>query len=335
MQEYMDKMPGSPSNSLPSSRNNSIRAGVAFTGMDSSPSAMVGKGPVFARMMQEYGQTCFTGAVAKKYLTFAGIPEKDQTELWNNAALLLEHKDAVAAAVLQWAKEHEATMFTHAFQPLSAEGVRAGSTGQVHTPTPRSAHAHHGPVCFCCRRCCWYASPTAAAGMRLRRRCWCGSAALSANPHYAGRSALRQVHNAMFRPGKDGPYWCFTGEQLIQGETDGSSFQNGGLRATHTAGAYTVIDPSSPIYIRDDTVYIPTVLSAFSGEALDEKLPLLRSMAAIDREGRRLLKHLGHTSARRVFPNIGLEQVTWPPTIPTAHAHSHSPQPTAHRPTLC
>ena len=93
-----------------------------------------------------------------------------------------------------------------------------------------------------------------------------------------------------------------------QGETDGSSFQNGGLRATHTAAAYTVIDPSSPIVLRDDTIYIPTVLAAFTGEALDEKMPLLRAMAAVDREGRRLLKHLGHTSAGKVFPNIGLEQ---------------------------
>ena len=54
-----------------------------------------------------------------------------------------------------------------------------------------------------------------------------------------------------------------------QGETDGSSFQNGGLRATHTAAAYTVIDPSSPIVLRDDTIYIPTVLAAFTGEALE------------------------------------------------------------------
>jgi len=249
IQEFMDKMPGSPATSLPSSRNNSVRAGQSFDTIAEDKPGVISKGPVFARRMDEYGQRCFAGSVAKKYLTFAGVPPEIHSKIWYDAELFVEHKDQIAAAVLQWAKEHEATMFTHQFQPLGSEGVRAGSTGQV--------------------------------------------------------------HNAMFRPetgNKGGTYWCFSGDQLIQGETDGSSFQNGGLRATHTAGAYTVIDPSSPIYVRDDTVYIPTVLSAFTGQALDEKLPLLRAIAAVDREGRRLLKHLGHTSASRVFPNIGLEQ---------------------------
>jgi len=116
-----------------------------------------------------------------------------------------------------------------------------------------------------------------------------------------------QVHNAMFRPSKNGIDWCFSGEQLIQGETDGSSYNNGGLRGTHFAAAYTVIDPSSPMFIRDDTVYIPTVFVAFTGEALDEKTPLLRSMQAVSREGVSLLGHLGH-KCEKVFPNIGLEQ---------------------------
>jgi len=248
-QEFMDRMPGSPANSLPNSRNNSLRAGAAF--FAAIPEVSSGQdtkklGPKFAREMHQYGENCFTGAVAKKYLLDAGIPADKVEAVFEDAALLGEYKDQIASAVLAWAKEREATMFTHAFQPLGSEGVRAGSTGQV--------------------------------------------------------------HNAMFRPGKDGPYWCFSGDDLIQGETDGSSFQNGGLRATHTAAAYTVIDPSSPIFLRDDTIFIPTVLAAFTGEALDEKLPLLRSMQAVDREGRRLLKHLGHTSASKVFPNIGLEQ---------------------------
>jgi len=244
----MDKMIGSPA----VSRENSLRSGSLYPAAAAMSIAehpgMDGKnlGPVFARKMSEYGQNCFTGSVARRYLLQAGLPASLVETVFNNAELLVEHQDTVAAAVLQWAKEREATMFTHAFQPLGSEGVRAGSTGQV--------------------------------------------------------------HNAMFRPGPEGPYWCFSGEQLIQGETDGSSFQNGGLRATHTAAAYTVIDPSSPIFLRDDTVFIPTVLAAFSGEALDEKMPLLRAMQSVDREGRRLLNHLGHTSATKVFPNIGLEQ---------------------------
>jgi len=250
-QNFMDGMPGSH----PASRNASLHGGNAFSStpikedavMDALAISMEGKhlGPNFARKMNQYGQNCFSGAVAKKYLMQMGVPVSVIDRVFEDATILAEHQDLVAAAVLQWAKEREATMFTHAFQPLGSDGVRAGSTGQV--------------------------------------------------------------HNAMFRPGADGPYWCFSGGDLLQGETDGSSFQNGGLRNTHTAAAYTVIDPSSPIYLRDDTVFIPTVLSAFSGEALDEKMPLLRAMAAIDREGQRLLKHLGHTCAK-VFPNIGLEQ---------------------------
>jgi len=245
-QEFMDKMLGSPSNT--SSRTNSIHGGNAYETRRQDASGMNDKklGPNFARKMHEYGENCFAGAVAKKYLVMAGLPVSLVDTVFSDAQVLVQHKDTVAAAVLQWAKEREATMFTHAFQPLGSEGVRAGSTGQV--------------------------------------------------------------HNAMFRPGKDGPYWCFSGDDLIQGETDGSSFQNGGLRATHTAAAYTVIDPSSSIFLRDDTVFIPTVLAAFTGEALDEKMPLLRAMQAVDVEGRRLLKHLGHTAAAKVFPNIGLEQ---------------------------
>ena len=119
-----------------------------------------------------------------------------------------------------------------------------------------------------------------------------------------------------------------------------------------SSGAYTVIDPSSPIFLRDDTVFIPTVLSAFTGEALDEKLPLLRAMQAVDREGKRLLAHLG-VECEKVFPNIGLEQVPLPITHyplrtihypPTTHcalsitccalstSPAHYPLPAAHYP---
>ena len=81
---------------------------------------------------------------------------------------------------------------------------------------------------------------------------------------------------------------------------------SGGMRATHTAG-YTILDPTSPIFIRGDTVYIPTVFVSFYGDALDEKTPLLRAMKAVDVETTRLLKNLGY-SVGGVQPNIGLEQ---------------------------
>jgi len=128
-----------------------------------------------------------------------------------------------------------------------------------------------------------------------------------------GSSGMRlgqtgQVHNAMFNFGSNGkPNWVFDGGDLLKGETDGSSYMNGGLRATHTAGGYTALDPSSPIFIQGDTVCIPTVFVSFHGDALDEKTPLLRAMQAVSKEGVRLLKLLGY-KVGGVVPNIGLEQ---------------------------
>jgi len=101
--------------------------------------------------------------------------------------------------------------------------------------------------------------------------------------------------------------WVFDGGNLLKGETDGSSYMNGGMRATHTAGGYTALDPTSPMFIRNDTLYIPTVFVSFYGKALDEKTPLLRSMEAVSAAGTRLLKLLGH-EAKTVKPMIGLEQ---------------------------
>ena len=88
-----------------------------------------------------------------------------------------------------------------------------------------------------------------------------------------------QVHNAMFNFKMDGTLgYTFDGEKLLNGETDGSSYLNGGMRATHTAGGYTALDPSCPMFIRGDTVFVPTVFVSWLGQALDEKTPLLRSM---------------------------------------------------------
>lgn len=70
------------------------------------------------------------------------------------------------------------------------------------------------------------------------------------------------------------------------------------MRATHTAGGYTVLDPTSPVFIRGDTVYIPTVFVSFYGDALDEKTPLLRSMEALSKEATRLCKNLGYDVSR-------------------------------------
>jgi glutamine synthetase len=100
----------------------------------------------------------------------------------------------------------------------------------------------------------------------------------------------------------------FTGEQLFKGETDGSSFPNGGLRSTHEAGAWTSWDRTSPPCVVGDTLLIPTILVSQNGQALDEKIPLLRSMDAVNREAVRLLRHLGDNTSKRVVTNVGPEQ---------------------------
>jgi glutamine synthetase len=103
------------------------------------------------------------------------------------------------------------------------------------------------------------------------------------------------------------PAWNLSGKDLIQGETDGSSYPNGGLRATHTAGGYLTVDPTSPMFLRGDTVFIPAAFVTYHGKAIDEKTPLLRSCDALDMQGTRLLKLLGY-EVPGIQSNIGLEQ---------------------------
>ena len=99
----------------------------------------------------------------------------------------------------------------------------------------------------------------------------------------------------------------FKGKDLIKGETDGSSYPNGGLRATHTAGGYLAVDTSSPIFLRGDTIFVPSTFVSYYGAALDEKTPLLRSNEALSNNGTRLLKLLGY-EVDSLQANIGLEQ---------------------------
>mmetsp|Transcript_22387 Transcript_22387/g.48703 ORF Transcript_22387/g.48703 Transcript_22387/m.48703 type:complete len:611 (-) Transcript_22387:208-2040(-) len=100
----------------------------------------------------------------------------------------------------------------------------------------------------------------------------------------------------------------FKGKTLVKGETDGSSYPNGGLRGTHQAGGYLAVDTSSPIFLRGDTIFIPSVFVSYYGAALDEKTPLLRANAAIDKHGSRLFSALGLDASSGIVTNIGLEQ---------------------------
>ncbi len=121
-----------------------------------------------------------------------------------------------------------------------------------------------------------------------------------------------QVQNMMmeFDRGTNEIKFDFKGKHLIRGETDGSSFPNGGLRGTHCAGGYLAVDTSSPIFLRGDTIFVPSALVSYYGFALDEKTPLLRANSALNKQATRLLKHLGldATAHGGVVTNIGLEQ---------------------------
>ena len=167
---------------------------------------MAQKARTFISSSEDYGTHVFKGAVADEYLTKQGLP----AGLLDDPKWTQTESDKVAAAVMEWANEKGASVFTHWFQPMGASGVRHGMSGQV--------------------------------------------------------------QNAMFVFGDDGrPKWKLSGKELLKGETDGSSYPSGGMRATHTAGGYTILDPTSPIFMRGDTVFIPTVFVSFYGDALDEK----------------------------------------------------------------
>lgn len=100
----------------------------------------------------------------------------------------------------------------------------------------------------------------------------------------------------------------FSSNALIRGEADSSSFPSGGLRATFEARGYTTWDPTSPAFVRDGTLFIPTAFCSYNGEALDAKTPLLRSMQVLSREGVRLLRALGNDTVSKVTPMVGAEQ---------------------------
>ena len=118
-----------------------------------------------------------------------------------------------------------------------------------------------------------------------------------------------EKHDSFINPLGDGTIiMSFSGKELIRGEGDASSFPNGGLRVTFEARGYTAWDCTSPAFVKDDTLYIPTCFYSFNGEVLDKKTPLLRSMEAIERQALRVLRLLGDTDARRVLAMTGAEQ---------------------------
>ena len=118
-----------------------------------------------------------------------------------------------------------------------------------------------------------------------------------------------EKHDSFISPTSDGRIIMeFSGKELIKGEPDASSFPSGGLRATFEARGYTAWDCTSPAFIKDNTLCIPTAFCSYTGEALDKKTPLLRSMEALSKQAIRILKLLGNTTSTRVMTTVGPEQ---------------------------
>lgn len=118
-----------------------------------------------------------------------------------------------------------------------------------------------------------------------------------------------EKHDSFISPDKDGNIIMeFSGKELVQGEPDASSFPSGGLRATFEARGYTAWDPTSYAFIKDGTLCIPTAFCSYSGEALDKKTPVLRSMQALNKQALRILKLFGKDEVKKVITTVGPEQ---------------------------
>ena len=118
-----------------------------------------------------------------------------------------------------------------------------------------------------------------------------------------------EKHDSFIQPfGDSGVIMEFSGKELVKGEVDGSSFPSGGLRATFEARGYTAWDPTSYAFIKDGSLYIPTAFCSYTGESLDKKTPLLRSMEALNKQALRILRLFGNTVAKRVVTTVGPEQ---------------------------
>ncbi|MGN1092769.1 MAG: glutamine synthetase III, partial [Monoglobaceae bacterium] len=118
-----------------------------------------------------------------------------------------------------------------------------------------------------------------------------------------------EKHDSFISPAPDGGVLMeFSGKELIKGEPDASSFPSGGLRATFEARGYTAWDPTSFAFIKDKTLCIPTAFCSYTGDALDKKTPLLRSMSALNKQALRILTLFGNDSVHMVTTSVGPEQ---------------------------
>ena len=138
-----------------------------------------------------------------------------------------------------------------------------------------------------------------------------------------------EKHDAFLSPTADGQVFGeFSGKMLIKGEPDASSFPSGGIRSTFEARGYTAWDPTSPVFLLGDeygrkTLYIPTVFYSYTGEALDRKTPLMRSVEAVSAQALRILRLLGNTTATGVQAMVGSEQEYFLVDRQALHLHTY------------
>ena len=116
-----------------------------------------------------------------------------------------------------------------------------------------------------------------------------------------------EKHDSFIEPESDHVIMKFSGKNFIKGEPDASSFPSGGSRATYMARGYTAWDPTSPAFVKDGTLYIPSIFVSYTGETLDKKAPLLKSMSALDKQAKRILKLFG-IECKKVATTVGPEQ---------------------------
>jgi glutamine synthetase len=158
-------------------------------------------------------------------------------------------------------------------------------------------------------------TPRVAEAVALAMKSWALERGVTHYTHWfqplTGSTA--EKHDSFLTIGRTGKVIMeFSGRELLQGEPDASSFPNGGLRATFEARGYTAWDTTSPAFIKDTegvrTLYIPTAFFSYNGQALDKKVPLLRSVDALERQTLRVLRALGYSSINHITVNVGFEQ---------------------------
>src|SRR5471030_1495699 len=212
-------------------------------------------------------------------------------------------------SVLQY--EHDALLFSDAETPGAVFGLNVFTKAVMNARLPKSVYASVLATIEHSEQL----DPTVADVVASAMKDWAieKGATHYAHVFYPLTGLTAEKHDSFLSPTEEGGALAeFSGKELIQGEPDASSFPSGGIRATFEARGYTAWDPMSPAYILENpngtTLCIPTAFCSWTGEALDKKTPVLRSMQSLNKQAQRILKLLGHTDGAFVAATAGPEQ---------------------------